>query len=120
MNDGEPLYSRVWRIVAQIPRGKVATYGQIASFIDRCGARQVGYALAATPPHVDIPWQRVINARGEVSTRTVSNGAETQRQRLEREGVAFDLKGRVDLDLFGWEGPDFKWLEKHGYRVFLD
>ena len=105
--------------MARIPRGRVATYGQIASMMPRCGARQVGYALAATPKDLDIPWHRVINARGEVSERSAGDGAAEQRRRLLAEGVLF-IRGRVDLDACQWSGPDWQWLEQHGYRVHPD
>jgi methylated-DNA-protein-cysteine methyltransferase-like protein len=82
----------------------VATYGQIAQLagIPR-GARQVGYALHRAPP--DVPWQRVINARGEVSPRSAEGAGAEHEQRflLEQEGVVFDLSGRVDLARFRWK-----------------
>lgn len=98
----ESSYDRIWRVVRRIPRGRVATYGQIAELagIPR-GARQVGYALHALRDHSAVPWHRVLNARGTISLR--SEGApETQRLRLEREGVRFDSAGRTDLERFRW------------------
>ena len=98
----ETTYDRIWRIVRRIPRGRVATYGQIAELagIPR-GARQVGYALHALNDHSAVPWHRVLNVRGTISLR--SEGApETQRLRLEREGVQFDPAGRTDLARFQW------------------
>ena len=95
-------YDRIWRLVRRIPRGRVATYGQIADLagIPR-GARQVGYALHALTQHSGVPWHRVLNARGAISLR--SDGApETQRIRLEREGVRFGAGGRTDLARFRW------------------
>jgi methylated-DNA-protein-cysteine methyltransferase-like protein len=63
----------------------------------------VGWAMAAVPAGSDVPWHRVINARGEVSPRADGSGAERgQRWLLEREGVRFDARGRVDLDRYGW------------------
>jgi methylated-DNA-protein-cysteine methyltransferase-like protein len=111
--------SDIYRLIAKIPHGTVATYGQIASMMLRCTARQVGYALAATPDDVDIPWHRVINARGEISVRSTGDGAAEQRRRLLAEGVPV-VQGRVDLARFGWAGPDWRWLKKNGYRVFPD
>ncbi len=113
------LYAGIYRLVAQIPPGQVATYGQIASMMQRCGARQVGYALAAMPDDVDIPWHRVINARGEISARSGGSGESEQKRRLLAEGVVFN-RGRVDFEACGWPGPDWRWLERHGYRVFPD
>lgn len=94
---GSDLYARIYDVVRQVPRGRVATYGQIAAHVDRCGPRQVGYALAALKDDA-VPWQRIINARGEISLRD----AEYQREKLEAEGVAFDARGRVDLARYGW------------------
>jgi methylated-DNA-protein-cysteine methyltransferase-like protein len=86
-----------------VPRGRVATYGQIAALAGLPGAaRQVGYALAALPDGSDIPWQRIVNARGELSSRRDFDGAPRQRLRLVEEGVVFDAAGRIDLREFGW------------------
>lgn len=91
-------------VVEQIPAGYVATYGQVAALAGFAGnARQVGYALAAMPEESGLPWQRVINARGEVSLRTEPGRDGYQRHLLEEEGVAFGPSGRVDLARFGWE-----------------
>jgi methylated-DNA-protein-cysteine methyltransferase-like protein len=93
----------VWRVVRRIPRGRVATYGQIAALAGLPGrARQVGYALAALSDASDVPWQRVVNARGEVSVRRDFDGAPRQRLRLAEEGVVFDAAGRIDLRRFRW------------------
>lgn len=107
-------------MVEQIPSGRVATYGQIASMMPRCTARQVGYALSATPDGVEIPWHRVINARGEISRRGGGDGESEQRRLLVGEGILFDGAGRVDFARCGWDGPDWRWLERNGYRVFPD
>ena len=98
-------YARIYAVVRQVPEGRVATYGQVAALAGIAGhARQVGYALHALPDGADIPWQRVINARGEVSPRSGAGWAEGyQRHLLEEEGVAFDARGRVDLAAFRWE-----------------
>ena len=67
-------------------------------------ARQVGYALAALDDESDIPWHRVVNARGEVSARSGDRSSERlQRALLESEGVAFDRRGRIDLEEFRWK-----------------
>jgi len=96
-------YARIYRAVKRIPRGRVATYGQIADLAGLEGhARQVGYALHALPDSVKVPWHRVINARGEVSPRTTNDSHELQRLLLEGEGVRFDAKGRVDLKKYQW------------------
>ncbi len=95
-------------MVRQIPSGRVATYGQVAALAGLPGhARQVGYALHALPEGSDVPWQRVINSRGEVSLRGEElDYAGYQRHLLEGEGVRFDAAGRVDLELFRWEPED--------------
>ena len=110
----EELYERVYTIVRLIPPGRVATYGQVAAVVGPpCDAREVGGAMAALryqrvdPP---VPWQRVINTQGKVSTRGLG-----QQHLLEGEGVVFDEKGRTDLSRFGWEGPDEKWAEANGF-----
>jgi len=103
-------FARVWQIVRQIPVGKVATYGTIASLLQppagvrtesyrAWGARWVGAAMAACPS--DVPWQRVINAQGKISLRDFED-YERQRQLLEAEGVIFDENGRIDLAVYGW------------------
>ena len=94
---------RIYAQVRMIPRGKVATYGQIASLAGLEGqARQVGYAMAAIPSSSTIPWHRVINAQGRVSMRSEGPGGSIiQQQLLEREGVVFN-GGRVALRRFRW------------------
>ncbi|MBW7885655.1 MAG: MGMT family protein [Caldilineaceae bacterium] len=109
----DPLYARIYAVVRLIPRGKVATYGQIAEIVGNCTARMVGYAMAASPD--DVPWQRVINAQGKVSPRASHWGTELQRQRLREEGHAFDASDRLDLASARWEGPERAWLAEHGY-----
>ncbi len=100
-------YEGIYRVVRRIPAGKVATYGQIAAIAGLPGqARQVGYALNALPRGSDVPWQRVINAKGEVSPRADGGRwEEYQRHLLKEEGVVFDSRGRVDFDRFRWD-PD--------------
>ncbi len=96
-------YERIYAVVRRIPTGRVATYGLIARLAGLPGhARQVGYALHALPPGTDVPWHRVINAKGEISLRRVIGPDITQRMRLEREGVCFN-GGRVALGKYGWQ-----------------
>jgi methylated-DNA-protein-cysteine methyltransferase related protein len=95
-------YDRIYRTVRRIPRGRVATYGQVAKLAGMpAQARLVGYALAALRDD-RVPWQRVVNARGEVSLRSEPGAEQRQRELLEREGVRFDAQGRVSLERFGW------------------
>ena len=97
-------YDSIYSMVAEIPTGKVATYGQIAELVGRPrSARQVGYALAATPDDLEIPWHRVVNTRGEISPRSQPGYDDMQRILLEREGVAFDAHGRISLARFQWQ-----------------
>jgi len=97
-------YERIYSVVSRIPRGRVATYGQIARIAGLPGqARLVGYALNALSGRSRLPWQRVINARGEISPRADGSPASiVQRLRLEREGVRFDARGRVRLPEVQW------------------
>jgi methylated-DNA-protein-cysteine methyltransferase related protein len=95
------LHQRIHDAVSRIPRGRVATYGQIARIAGLPGqARLVGYAMHAVPTGSDIPWQRVVNAKGEISIPG-ENGS-WQRRLLEREGVRFDAKGRIPLATYQW------------------
>ena len=99
------MYERIYDVVRQIPKGRVATYGQVAGIAGGCSPRNVGYALSATPEEVHIPWHRVINRKGEISLRSDLGGNIVQRQLLESEGVVFDDKNCVDLNRFGWTLP---------------
>lgn len=111
----KPVYQRILQIARQIPPGRVATYGQIAWIEGNCTPRMVGYALAGLPAGSEVPWQRVINSQGRISPRASGSGTIEQRRRLEAEGVVFDAEDRVDLNRFGWPGPDPEWLEGHGF-----
>jgi len=96
-------YDRIYAQIRQIPRGRVATYGQIAALAGLEGhARQVGYALHALPDE-SVPWHRVVNARGEVSPRSRGDSHELQRILLEAEGIEFDRRGRIALQRFQWK-----------------
>jgi methylated-DNA-protein-cysteine methyltransferase related protein len=108
----QEYHERVWQLVRRVPRGRVATYGQIALMLPApagvdfetykaFGPRWVGGAMAACPD--DVPWQRVINSQGKISPRP--GGAEKQRILLEQEGIVF-VKDKVDLRKYGWNGLD--------------
>jgi len=100
-SDGVRLYSRIYAVIRRIPKGRVSTYGTVAEMIG-CGARQVGYAMAALPDGTGVPWHRVVNFRGAIS---IPGGTGiTQRLRLEAEGVRFSQRGTVDLSKRGWPG----------------
>lgn len=95
----------VYAVIRRIPEGRVATYGQVAALAGRPrAARQVGYALAAAPRELQLPWQRVINARGGISRRADPGDEDYQRLLLEAEGVVFDGQGRVSLKCYQWDG----------------
>lgn len=96
-------YDRIYAAVRRVPRGRVATYGQIAAVAGLPGhARQIGYALHALKSSTSVPWQRVINAKGTISLEPMRGGV-SQRMLLEGEGVKFDTAGRVSLAKFGWK-----------------
>lgn len=101
-------------MVRRIPRGRVASYGQVARLAGLPGrARQVGYAMHALPAGSSVPWQRVVNAAGEVSRRRVPGAELTQRLLLEREGVRFGPGGRIPLEQFGWKPRRAgRWMER--------
>lgn len=107
--NSQQFKERVWQLVRHVPRGKVATYGQIALILPApagvdfdsyraFGPRWVGGAMAGCPD--DVPWQRVINSQGKISLRP---GGEEQRRLLEEEDVIF-VKDKVDLRKYGWDG----------------
>ncbi len=97
-------FELIYAVIKRIPWGKVATYGQVAKLAGLPRhARQVGFALAALPEGAKVPWQRVVNAAGQVSAREHPNSQKRQRAMLEREKVFFDERGRIALDASGWK-----------------
>lgn len=100
-----PRHLLFYAAIRRIPRGRVATYGQIAKLAGqpRC-SRQVGRALRQLPPDQDVPWFRVVSASGEIATRGDGTGEDMQRVLLLSEGVQFTPSGRVNLRLCGWQG----------------
>ena len=97
-------YARIYAVVRRIPRGRVATYGQVAALAGLPHAPRVaGYALHALPEGTPIPWHRVVAAGGRLSLGRLSpDGAITQRLRLEKEGVRFDGRGCADMERCRW------------------
>jgi methylated-DNA-protein-cysteine methyltransferase-like protein len=95
----------VYAVVRKIPRGRVATYGQIAALAGFPRAPRVaGYALYALPEGTPLPWHRVVGAGGRLTLGRLSpEGALTQRMRLEKEGVTFDARGRVRMERHAWK-----------------
>lgn len=109
MVSGISLYEQIFQVVRQIPAGYVATYGQVARWAGYPGyARQVGYALyRLLDQDTDVPWQRVVNAKGEISYSPLRYGSDDlQRVLLEAEGVEFNGQDQIDLDRFGWQGTE--------------
>lgn len=94
---------RIWQVVADIPAGRVCSYGTVAQ---RAGlaraARRVASALKKLPPDSRVPWHRVINAQGRIAFPVGSEAYERQRARLESEGITFQLSGKIDFDRYGW------------------
>lgn len=103
--DVKDTYARIRAAVRRIPRGRVATYGQIAVVAGMPGAaRLVGYALYRSLPHHGLPWHRVLGAGGRLTLAKLDPAtATTQRIRLEAEGVPFVAGGRVDLTRCQWK-----------------
>jgi methylated-DNA-protein-cysteine methyltransferase related protein len=98
-------YDKIYAIVLQIPKGAVTTYGRVAELANLAGkARLVGYALFRVDPQSsDIPWHRVINAKGEISHSPLRYGADNlQRSLLEQEGIKFSAEGKVNLHKYLW------------------
>lgn len=107
MTDQPPqksIYTRIQDMIRQIPYGRVTNYGTIAELTGGCTARMVGYALASLPKDTDVPWQRVINAKGKISPHGFGYGSHMQRVLLEEEGIEFSPEGVIDLYKFGWPG----------------
>ncbi|NJL83974.1 MAG: methyltransferase [Chloroflexaceae bacterium] len=100
-------YERIYQIVRQIPIGKVATYGQVANLAGLPGqARLIGYSLFRVPVDADIPWHRVVNAKGEVSHSLRRHGSDyLQRSLLEQEGIVFSESGKINLQRDQWRSP---------------
>ncbi len=131
--NNDAFYPLVWRVVREVPAGRVSTYGQIASMLPpqddiepedfrKLCPKWVGEALnavsfndidgqAVTP---GVPWWWIINSKGGISMPRGSSAAHEQRQRLAAEDVQFDARGLVRLERFGWDGPAADFLEANG------
>ncbi|HET6756815.1 MAG TPA: MGMT family protein [Burkholderiales bacterium] len=95
-------YERIYAVVKRIPKGRVATYGQVARLAGIGGqARRVGYALSALSDD-RVAWHRVVNAKGEISARSKPHFEEIQRELLKREGIIFGMDGQISLSRFQW------------------
>ncbi|MCX7836240.1 MAG: methylated-DNA--[protein]-cysteine S-methyltransferase [bacterium] len=99
------FYHRVYSFVKKIPRGKVVSYGMVARCIGAPGAAKlVGYALHSLSFPTDVPWHRVVNAKGRISLRKLGEIGQIQKQMLESEGIVFDQNEQIDFKLYGWSG----------------
>lgn len=106
------VFERIYDVVKEIPRGKVATYGQVAALAgNKRWSRVVGYALHSNPDPDNIPCHRVVNRLGEVSSAFAFGGGNRQVELLESEGVAF-VDGHVDLDRYRWNRITLEMLEE--------
>ncbi len=105
--DNASAYQKIYQVVRQVPVGKVVTYGQVAYLAGLAGkARLVGYALFRVAIESDVPWQRVVNSKGEISYATSREGADyLQKNLLEQEGIKFNRQGKIDLKKYRWESP---------------
>jgi len=101
---GDAAAAAICAVIRRIPEGWVATYGQVAAMAGLPRrARLVGQVLQNLDPTIDIPWHRVVNAKGEVSYSMSRNGGDALQQRLlEKEGVEFDDRNRFKLERFRW------------------
>jgi methylated-DNA-protein-cysteine methyltransferase related protein len=103
----EKYFNKVYNVVSQIPKGKVATYGQIASILGgHQNARVVGWALRAVPEELKLPCHRVVNKTGVLSPSHVFGDTELQRSMLEQEGITFLKDGRIDIRKHLWQGAE--------------
>ena len=102
------FYEAAYTLVRKIPRGRVMSYGQVAAVLGQPrAARAVGYAMMhSTGVEPAVPWQRVVNRYGGISTGGETDRPERQRALLEAEGVAFRADGTIDMTRYGWEPPD--------------
>ncbi len=109
-----PFTRSVYAVVAAIPSGRVTSYGAVATILGRrpglragpSAPRAVGGALSAIPDELDLPWWRVINSSGRISTSSIHHTAQIQRALLEDDGVHFSETGRIDWDRYEWNPND--------------
>ncbi len=101
------VFQKIYNVVCKIPKGKVATYGQVATLAGNPRwARVVGYALHNNPAPMVIPCHRVVNREGKVAESFVFGGGIAQRELLEKEGIVFEKDGTIDFKKYGWR-PEF-------------
>jgi methylated-DNA-protein-cysteine methyltransferase-like protein len=103
VNENTPFTKAVLKMVKKIPRGKVATYGQIAKISGNAGgSRGVAWILHACAKKYKLPWQRVINSQGKISFPKLTKEYKTQKRLLEKEGIQFSDAGTVNFKKFQW------------------
>lgn len=97
------VFSEIYKVVSQIPKGKVATYGQVALLAGNPRwSRVVGYALHVNPEPFVIPCHRVVNREGRIAESFAFGGGDAQRVLLEQEGIIFESDGHIDLKKYRW------------------
>lgn len=105
-------YDAIHDLIREVPKGEAASYGMIASLLPGVGPRQVARAMRSAPK--DLKWYRIVTASGAPADHS---GAEEQRRRLKKEGVAFKKNGAVDWECCRWKGPSQKWVDKSGREI---
>lgn len=101
----------IYRLIAEVKKGEVASYGMIASLLPGVTSRMVGRALSQLEAGTKTPWHRIVQSSGRIAPRP---GAAEQRDRLVKEGVAFRKNGAVDWSAHLWRGPSQKWIDRTG------
>ncbi len=109
--------ARIQDLTKQIPKGRVATYGQLSFLAGAASARIAGHAMARLPNRSDVPWHRVVNSQGKLAPRKEGGPSAEQARRLRAEGVFLDKLGRVDFKSVAWAGPPWQWLDAQGYDL---
>lgn len=104
-------FPRVYKLVDDVPKGFVASYGMLASLLPGVTARMVGRALSHLEDGAKTPWHRIVNSSGAIAPRP---GAAEQRERLRKEKISFRKNGDVDMSVYAWGGPSSRWIEKSG------
>ena len=102
------FFESVYDIVRKIPKGKVATYGQIAKLLGQpTKSKIIGWALHKNPYYGEVPCHRVVNRFGEISSSFAFGGGDAQKKLLEEEGIIFEKDGKISLSIFMWNPCDF-------------
>lgn len=105
-------YAPIYALIREVPKGEAASYGMIASLLPGVGPRQVARAMRFAPK--GLPWFRIITSSGAMADHS---GAEEQRRRLKKEGVAFRKNGAVDWKTCRWRGPSQQWIDANGMDI---